>query len=811
MQNTMRTGAVGTIVRLACSVGVAAACGAFALTVHPVPASATPAYGGLVPTSQPDGTTFNSRLVGNENFHYRITDEGAIVQQDPESGTWYQVVMESQNNLSLGALAQNEKESHALGADDLASDTVKKQLYALGGASYTPAPAFDPQSVVTLDKIRETQSLDNGKLSRSARSTDGTTSLPLVTIMVGFEDEPYNSDYDWSKQFFKGDYSITSFYRESSNGKFTWLPIEETSAYGVDGNTNKSDISNDGVVHVTLSQKYGNVGDSGSDEYWDTLRAAFKEAAKYVDFAAYDKNGNGVLDQTEIGIGIVLAGYDQSAGYTPVGHHSIWPHKWYFQDPYAVTSSSGSVSISSYVLQAETESTRQGEEHQSGIGALGHELGHYLGLPDLYDTSDGTGAWSDYTVGYLSMMDGGSWGRTSSGEYRPTFFDAYCRYMLGYIDPEEISKDGTYTATSQKSDAGFKSYIIRINDDEYYLVENRQYESFDEGMERAFTSGSVRNTAAEGQPSNGYSYTNPTGGLVVWHIDNGIAVNNGLVTPSDPSLSNTVNVKKHRPGIMPAYYEVSSVAAGRPLQNLPFMNANTNKQVGSDPLKVLAYNACALPSERTDTGIRISTAAAGAQSMDFTVDFPNPVNPPTPGWHQDEAGTWTYVIDDGTLATGWQDINGSHYWFDEAGSMATGWKQLDGTWYYLQSWGGTALGWASIDGSWYWFDANGAMATGWKQLDGSWYYLQSWGGAAVGWQQVDGAWYHFDASGVMQTGWLYSDDSWYYLNADGAMVTGWCEIDGSWYYLKDSGAMATGLYVINGVTHRFASSGAWLS
>ena len=39
--------------------------------------------------------------------------------------------------------------------------------------------------------------------------------------------------------------------------------------------------------------------------------------------------------------------------------------------------------------------------------------------------------------------------------------------------------------------------------------------------------------------------------------------------------------------------------------------------------------------------------------------------------------------DDGTKHTGWVDIDGERYYFDENGNMLTGWHEIDGVWYYF--------------------------------------------------------------------------------------------------------------------------------
>ncbi|MGN0076214.1 MAG: hypothetical protein ACI38Z_04485, partial [Parafannyhessea sp.] len=587
-------------------------------------AMAMPAYNKPVSVEQPDGSTAKITTHGDEWFHYATNANGVVVQRDPSDGSWRQVVG-SGSSLSLGSAAEDAADSGAITADDLSDNSARVAYYALAGQTYTGksssnATTSAPITVTSLQKTQATTATTAKATKKSAlmrtaaQSTSGTTtSIPLLTIVVGFSDEPYSNTYDWNEKFFSGEYSVSSLYRISSEGKFTWTPASESSAYGVGGNTNTADKANDGVIHVTLDHTYGNPDPFGNQDadYVKDMEDAIKAAAQYVDFSQYDTDGDGKIEANELGLGVVFAGYEAATGVIPTGHHGIWSHQYSFTEevgsPYEVsTASGGTVGIDRYIVQSENESMSEGESHQSGIGALGHELGHFLGMPDLYSTTSDSGAWDNYSTMYLSIMDYGSYGQTTSGEYRPTFFDPYDRYLLGFITPEEITKDGTYTATSETDPAGYKCYIIHVSDDEYYLIENRQYASFDAGMEPMYMNGD--NTIK-----------NPTGGIVVWHVDNGVATKCGYpgMPGVEAGLANTVNVKTHRPGVMENYFEKT---AGSPNLYAPFLNATENAAYGASKLSL--YNGSDDPSAKTDTGITVSSTDAGSTSMQFTVDFP---------------------------------------------------------------------------------------------------------------------------------------------------------------------------------------------
>ncbi len=151
----------------------------------------------------------------------------------------------------------------------------------------------------------------------------------------------------------------------------------------------------------------------------------------------------------------------------------------------------------------------------SPLGVICHEYGHQLGLPDLYDISDDggrstVGAWSLMDFPYTGDLTGGG---TQDGS-NPPHLDPWCRKFLGFGSIQNVSGSLTL-APSETNSNGFNQ--AAVFGQEYFLMEYR-----------------LRASGA------GYDRGLPmSGGLVVWHIDDSVALNstvlanNTVNTPSD--------------------------------------------------------------------------------------------------------------------------------------------------------------------------------------------------------------------------------------------------------------------------------------
>ena len=114
------------------------------------------------------------------------------------------------------------------------------------------------------------------------------------------------------------------------------------------------------------------------------------------------------------------------------------------------------------------------EPEDGRVGTFAHEMGHLLGLPDLYDVT-----LNSYGLGMWSLMSYGSWGGGDGS--LPVGLDAWSKAHLGFLSPVALSKNAAGLAIPCVED---EPYALRLwsegaSGSEYFLVENRQAKSYD--------------------------------------------------------------------------------------------------------------------------------------------------------------------------------------------------------------------------------------------------------------------------------------------------------------------------------------------
>jgi M6 family metalloprotease-like protein len=213
---------------------------------------------------------------------------------------------------------------------------------------------------------------------------------------------------------------------------------------------------------------------------WELIIDGLTLADPLVDFAQFDGDGDGWIDA----ITFLHSGYGAEWGaddqYGTPNWDRMWSHKWTIP---TWTSAEG-VKVGNYNISPALWGV-SGDE-AGHIGVVVHELGHFFGLPDLYDTgggSQGSGNWD--------VMAGGAWGFDGSQQY-PSHMSAWSKSKLGWLSPQPILP-GAHSAPQVE----MNPTVFRIDSGyppgEYLLIENRQPVGFDGVI--------------------------PQSGLAVWHVD----------------------------------------------------------------------------------------------------------------------------------------------------------------------------------------------------------------------------------------------------------------------------------------------------
>lgn len=123
---------------------------------------------------------------------------------------------------------------------------------------------------------------------------------------------------------------------------------------------------------------------------------------------------------------------------------------------------------------------------------------------------------------------------------------------------------------------------------------------------------------------------------------------------------------------------------------------------------------------------------------------------------------------------------------------------------------------------WYFFKADGSMATGWEKIDGAWYYfadekIQGFckGQMLTGKVSLEGNEYYFcDVSGEMRTGFVSTDEATYYYSSVGMMKkNAWITEGKNKYYAGEDGKLYMGteteyaVKTISGALYAFDEKG----
>jgi immune inhibitor A len=321
-------------------------------------------------------------------------------------------------------------------------------IYDLGDDGESDGPALSKKASATPLK------------SFSLQKSPGKETLKCLVLLVDFSDnQGSTAPSHFEKLLFDptNPGSMRSFYNELSFGR---LDIEGT-------------VTN--WIRAANPYNYYTNGESGTARNFprntpgllDEVLRAYGATNSLLPF---DGNSDGYVD----GLFLIHAGSGAEAELNETNRaNMIWSHKWVLPTAYV---NSG---VKAFAYFTAPEDGR--------LGVFAHEFGHFIGLPDLYDTSS-----RSYGIGNWCLMAGGSW--NGDGD-QPARLSAWCLSRLGWSTPVNVTSSGKLNLPAHETtkNGSYRLWKGGKASKEYFLVENRQ---------KAGRDGKL-----------------PGSGLAIWHID----------------------------------------------------------------------------------------------------------------------------------------------------------------------------------------------------------------------------------------------------------------------------------------------------
>ncbi len=397
---------------------------------------------------QPDGTSLTLQGEGNLYEPYSRTIDGYTVLHNPDDGGYYYAVKDAR-----GLLVRSTVLAH--------DPPQRPPLEAHFVAKLPPRLRYHP---VQRDlAVRAAHQLAAAHEAAGDVPLTGTVRLPV--LLIEYPDLLHqfpksNFDSLFNQTNYDGIGSVKDYFLEVSYGKLHL----QFDIYGWFRAKNGY-------------QTYGR--SNGNSATHDLIREAIDSAeAAGVDWTPYDNDNDGDVDA----VIVIHAGPGAEQGSRT---QYIWSHRWAIWPPRSYDGKD----ISDYFVGPETR-LRAGGEVMVRIGIMCHELGHNLGLPDLYDTDKDNGTSAG--IGYWGLMGSGNW---LGSEKRPSHMCGWSKAFLGWIRLDTITA-GAHTLQPVAFDSSDIYLIPTPVAHEYFIVENRQQLGFDAAL--------------------------PGHGLAIWHINDSV-------------------------------------------------------------------------------------------------------------------------------------------------------------------------------------------------------------------------------------------------------------------------------------------------
>ena len=406
-----------------------------------VAAMAVPAKRGFQTYTQSDGSQITVQAMGDEFFHFFVTQDGLPVGVTEQGDFHYMTATGISSVMAHNIMDRNSAEL----------SFIEEQKASMKEAQTMPAHAKARQASARPRKAGKTQV-----------PTLGSPRVPI--LLVQYTDKKMcHTMTEFETQYKNGAKSVYQYFADQSNGKFT----PQYDLYGI------YDLPNKRAYYG------GNQGQRDSCVATMVCHA-IEVAGDDIDWSQYDNDGDGEADVCIV----VYAGVGEAqATYTVPS--SIWPCQWNLETAASYGDGTGPKTLNGVVINRfavfnEISGKRDDGTIMDGIGTFCHEFSHCLGLPDFYATNNSM----NYGMNNWSLMDYGSYnGGAVSGD-TPIGYSAYEKHFMGWLDYVTPVNNTYYTLPvfNNKSEETDQAIQItsHLNQNEYYILENRRQQGWDQ-------------------------------------------------------------------------------------------------------------------------------------------------------------------------------------------------------------------------------------------------------------------------------------------------------------------------------------------
>ena len=368
-----------------------------------------------------DGTEVRAQLVGDEHAHFWKAENGEAYVLGSDNSTY--------EKADVGLLKAK--------ADRRRRFVAQRRNARLAKLNSRPEQKRDGRRKV------------NGRFNGTKKG---------LVILVNFQDTKFktahnqalynricNEENFTSNEGFKG--SVRDYFKAQSLGVF--------------------DLQFDVVGPVSLANGHAYYGANEDAKANEMIIAACKGVDAQVNFADYDWDGDGEVEQ----VFVLYAGKGEADNSSDAD--LVWPHEYALSGYEAGAITLDGVKIDTYACTNEITAIGTID----GIGTFCHEFSHCLGYPDMYDTK-----YEDlFGMGEFDLMDAGSY---NDNGFTPAGYTSWERMIAGWLDPIELNSQNKSVTGMKAISEGGEAYIMynQANKNEYFLLENRQKKGFDAAL-----------------------------------------------------------------------------------------------------------------------------------------------------------------------------------------------------------------------------------------------------------------------------------------------------------------------------------------